>query len=260
MKIEVLLSCMNQEDFSIINRSNLQKVNTVVVNQCDTDREEVLTEGIHRMVKTPTRGLSVSRNIAIEHATADVCLLADDDERFDLNLEEIITKTYSSYPEADVIIFKITNKVKKLGNKARRLKKLDLLRVCSVQISFRLSSVKGVVSFDPKLGAGSGNGTSEENKFLLDCYKKKLKIQYVPVEIASLLDAESTWYRGHNEEFFFNRGKTTRYIMGVFLATLYALYYLPVKYHEYKGQISVWKAAKCMRKGLFTKNIDARYK
>lgn len=259
MKVEVLLSCMNEKDFSIVEKSHLLHMNAVIVNQCETDKEEVLAEGLHKMVKTPTRGLSVSRNLAIAHATGDVCLLADDDERFEDTLEEIVIKAYAEYPEADIIVFKIKNKVKKLGSEARRLKKADLLRVCSVQISFRLSSVKGIVSFDPKLGAGTGNGTSEENKFLLDCYKKKLKIYYVPVEIATLKEAESTWYRGHDEVFFFNRGKTTRYIMGLFPATLYAMYYLPVKYREYKGQISVWKAAKCTLKGLFTKDIDAKY-
>lgn len=260
MKVEVLLSCMNEKDFSIIERSNLGTVSTVLVNQCDTEREEIVSEGIHKMVKTPTKGLSVSRNLAIAHSAADVCLLADDDECFVDALEEILKKAYADCPDADIVVFKISNKVKKLGCKVRRLRRLDLLRVCSVQISFRLSSVKGIVSFDPKLGAGTGNGTSEENKFLLDCYKKKFKIYYVPVEIATLSESESSWYRGHDEEFFFNRGKTTRYIMGLFPAVLYALYYLPVKYHEYKGQISVGKAAKCMIKGLFTKDIDARYK
>ena len=222
MNMEVLLSCMNQEDFSVIGKSNLQGVGAVVVNQCDVDREELVTDGIHKMVKTPTKGLSVSRNIAMEHATADVCLLADDDELFEESLDEIVTGAYAQFPEADIIVFKISNKVKKLGNEAKRLKKWELLRVSSVQISFRMSSVKGVASFDPKLGAGTGNGTSEENKFLLDCYKKGLKIYYVPVEIASLQESESTWFCGHDEAFFFNRGKTTRYIMGFFMASLYA--------------------------------------
>lgn len=259
MNIEVLLSCMNQTDFSVVERSNLQTVRTILVNQCDTEREEVLTDGIHRMVKSPTKGLSVSRNIAIAHSDTDICLLADDDEWFEEGLEKVIAGAYEAHPEADLIVFKIANKVKKLGNQARRLKKWDLLRVCSVQISFRQSSVKGVVSFDPKLGAGTGNGTSEENKFLLECYNRGMKIYHVPVVIASLREAESTWYHGHDEVFFFNRGKTTRYIMGLFPATLYALYYLPVKYREYKGQISLWNAAKCTLKGLLTKDIDARY-
>ena len=51
-----------------------------------------------------------------------------------------------------------------------------MLRVCSCQITFkRASIIDNKLIFDVKLGAGTGNGAGEENKFLLDCYDKGLK-------------------------------------------------------------------------------------
>ena len=250
---------MNQLDFSLIEKSNLQNVPTLLINQSNVTEEEVLQNGCHKMINTPTRGLSVSRNLAIEKAESDICLISDDDELFVDNLEQKILSAYKQLPKADVIIFKISNRHTKLGRKTKQLKKIELLTVSSWQISFKTQSIiSNNINFDKKLGAGSGNGASEENKFLLDCYKKGLKIYFVPTEIASLRDQQSTWFMGFTEEFFFNRGKTTRYILGRFWATLYAFYFLIFKYNEYKKDISFFEAKKYLFKGLKVKDIDAK--
>lgn len=261
MEVEVLLSCMYEEDFSLIEKSNLRGKNVLLVNQCNVSEPFMLTEGgSYRMLKTPTRGISVSRNLAIAHAKADVCVLADNDEIFWDGFDDKISQAYTELPDADLIIFKITNIPKKLGSVTRRLRKKDLLRVCSLQITFRPSSLRGKVSFDKNLGAGSGNGASEENKFLLECYGKGLKLYYVPVEIASLRENESTWFQGYDEEFFFNRGKTTRYIYGVPFALVYGVYYLVRKRPKYKTDMSVWSAFRSLLKGICTKSINQKYK
>lgn len=56
------------------------------------------------------------------------------------------------------------------------------------------------VFFDEHLGAGTGNGGEEELKFLLDCQNAGLKIYYVPTEIASVAQTESTWFHGFDEK------------------------------------------------------------
>lgn len=256
-KFEVLLSTMHEKDFTIIEKSNLKNVNVLVVNQCESEKVENREK--YRMIYTETRGLSVSRNMAIHNADADICLIADNDERFVERIEEIIVGAYEKIKDADLIIFKMKNFPTKLGERTRRLKKLDLLRVPSFQISFKLRAIKDRIAFDCNLGAGTGNGAGEETKFLLDCYKKKLKIYYVPVEIASLLQNESTWFFGYNERFFFDRGKTTRYIFGCSFAVAYALYYLLAKYSVYKAEISFQTALRSMLRGLRTKKIGTAY-
>ena len=259
MNFSVLLSCMNQNDFSLIEKSNLKNVPTLIVNQSDVKREEILQSGCHKMLNTPTRGLSVSRNLAIEKAESDICLISDDDELFVDDIEQKILSAYEKLPQADIIVFIISNRPVKFGKKIRKLKKIDMLRVSSVRISFKLSAIKNNnLKFDEKLGAGTGNGGSEENKFLLDCYNKDLKIYFVPTTIATICGQNSTWFSCHNKEYFFTRGKTTRYIFGRFWATLYAFYFLIFKHSKYKKDISFFGATKYLFKGLKVKDIDAK--
>ena len=147
MKVEVLLSCMYEKNFSLIERSNLQEVNVLMVNQCDAGKEEMIVNGEkHRMLRTHTRGLSVSRNLAIAHSEADICVFADNDETFIDNFAMRMEKAYEQIPDADIIIFRISNFHRKLGAETKRLKKMDLLHVCSLQISFTINKTSSALN------------------------------------------------------------------------------------------------------------------
>ena len=248
MKFEILLSCMNQKDLSIAKESNI-KCSAIVINQCNNNK--IIIKDKLTMINTETRGLSKSRNLALKNSEADICLLSDDDEFFIDDVEHVILNMYKEIEDADVIIFKMKDRPKRLGNKIRKLNKYDLLKVSSWQISFKLKSIKdNNISFDEKLGAGTGNGAGEENDFLWKCYSKKLKIYYVPVEIGTVSQKKSTWFNGYTEEYFYNRGRTTRYIMGIKFAFLYGGYFLIFKHHIYKKNITLKKAFKSMLKGM----------
>lgn len=249
MRLEILLSCMNETEFSVINRSNLKNVNTLIINQCNENKEFILDDR-HRVINTTTRGLSVSRNIGIEKAKGDICLLSDDDELFHENLEQTVLNAYEQIKDADIIIFKISNREKAVKEKIRRLKKVELLKVSSVQISFKRESVVGKISFDPFLGAGTPNGAGEENKFLLDCYRSGLRIYYYPIDILTLTGTNSSWFSGFNEDYFYKRGYTTRYIYGLSFAVIYAIYFVISKRKIYRNIVTPKKAAICMYKGI----------
>ena len=257
MKLEVLISCMNQNGGILLKKSNLNNVSALIVNQCDEKEERcVEIDEIHRMIVTNQRGLSRSRNMAIAHAKGDIVLLCDDDERFCDELEHRICKAYEEVKEADVIIFNMINIPRKLGGKIKKLNRLDLLKVASVQISFKLDSVRNQVAFDVNLGAGTGNGAGEENKFLLDCAKKGLKIYYYPLEIASVAQEKSTWFKGYTEEFFYQRGQTTRYTYGFAMSALYALYYAVRKRKMFEPNINSWKAFLLMMNGVLSNKLS----
>lgn len=119
------------------------------------------------------------------------------------------------------------------------------------------------IRFDELLGAGTGNGAEEELKFLTDCRRAGLKIYYVPWEIASVAQAESTWFRGFDETFFYNRGATTRYILGLPLAAAYGVYYIARKKNLYSDTISPAAALRALSRGMkdnkITKQAAARH-
>lgn len=250
MNFEVLLSCMHKSEYSIIDDSNLKNINTLIINQCNNDDDEKQIDENHRVINSKTRGLSISRNIGIENAREDICLFADDDELFIDGLENVVLKSYDKLEDANIIIFQVKHWPKILGDKVKKLSKFDLLRVSSVQISFRTSSIQGKVKFDPYLGAGTKNGSGEENKFLLDCYRQGMSIYYFPVEILELKESNSTWFTGFNRDYFYKRGYTTRYIYGFSFAFMYALYFIFTKRKLYSKYISTKSALYYILKGL----------
>lgn len=262
MKLEVLLSCMHQSDHSLFDKSGITG-DALMINQCDREehRSCPTAHGVGRMIFTKSRGLTKSRNMAIEAATGDICLLCDDDEQFVTDYETRILDAWHSLPTADVVIFKMKDRPASFPDRVMELRFPKTMKVSSWQISFRRESlIRTGVRFDELLGAGTGNGAEEELKFLLDCQKAKLKIYYVPVEIASVGQTVSTWFDGFDEAFFINRGATTRYILGLPLAMLYGVYYVLKKHSLYAGQLTMLQAMKATLKGIKENKITRQRK
>ena len=257
-KFAILLSCMHEKDKEIITRSNI-KSDCVIINQCDENSREEISIDKNKTclwINSTERGLSISRNMAIQNSKADICLIADNDEIFDDDIEEKILKAYREIPKADIIIFNLYNKPTKLKDKIYKLSRLETLKIASWQITFRRKSIiNKMLRFDIKLGAGTGNGAGEENKFLLDAYDKGLQIYHCPINIAKMIENESTWFTGYNEEYFYKRGISTRYILGFWLSCAYAIYFLIFKYEEYKNNISIIKAGLKLFKGIVKNKI-----
>lgn len=249
MKVEVLVSCMKQHDYKLIEQENLSNLLALFVNQTDSSEETVVVDEKHRYINTPTRGLSVSRNIAKKNTVGDICVIGDDDERFFDNLDDIVRKEYELRPDADIIVFKVARLNKKYPRKPKRLKKKDVFHLSSVQITFKSASVKDIW-FNEKMGAGTGNGDGEEADFILRCLKKGLKAYFVPVEMAELLVSESSWFKGYDEKYFYNRGCSTRHTFGLFISVAYAFYYVLAKRKTYRKSISTGKALKATLKGI----------
>lgn len=252
MKLEVLMSCMHQSDDILVRRSGLT-CDVVVINQCDWEgyAEYPSPRGTVRMFSTQQRGLTKSRNMALEKARGDICLLCDDDEVFIPDYEERIIRAYERVPQADVIVLKMENRPASFPDRIMRLRFPLTMRVSSWQISFhRERLLAAAVRFDELLGAGTGNGAEEELKFLLDCERAGLRIYYVPVVIASVMQERSTWFRGYDRRFFENRGATTRYILGAGMASIYAVYYIIRKRRMYEADISQWAALCAVFRGI----------
>jgi len=255
MTIDILISCMHQKDWSIVERSKLQG-GAVIVNQCDRNgEEEILINSCSvRMYFTSQRGLSRSRNMAITHSHADVCLISDDDEIYAEGYEANLIKAFTEYPKADVILFQVKNDVgKTFSPHPFRVGYIKALKFASWQIAFRRESImKAGIRFDVEMGSGTGHGSNEETKFLYDCLRKGLRLQYVPVEIAQLVPgSESQWFKGFDSKYFLNRGWSTERYMGKFCGTLYVTYFAIRKFPLYRKDCSMFRAWTNMLKGIF---------
>ncbi len=252
MKLEILMSCMHRTDDSLVRASHITG-DAVLINQCDREAYACYpTErGTARMFSTTQRGLTRSRNMAIEQSVADICLLCDDDEVFVEDYENLVLSAYEKLPAADVIILKMLGRTRSFPDKIQRLYFPKTMKVSSWQISFRRESLrKSGVRFDELLGAGTGNGAEEELKFLLDCQRAGLRIYYVPAQIATVAQRSSTWFSGFDAQFFENRGATTRYILGAPLAAIYAMYYVVRKRALYRADITPMAALRAIFRGI----------
>ncbi len=251
-KTEILLSCMFLSDSKeMIKRSHITS-DTVIINQCDEEnyKEENICNALLRTFSVTDRGLTKSRNLAISKSQADICIICDDDEIFNDGYEKAVSSAYDALPDADIIIFDMVDRPLKWGNSIKRLGYIDLMSVSSWQITFRREKLlaSGVL-FDENMGAGSGNGAEEEFRFLTQCRKAKLRIYHYPFRLASVAQTQSTWFKGFDEEFFVNRGNTTRYIMGLPLSVLYAAYYAFAKRKQLSG-MSMLRAFSYTVKGI----------
>lgn len=231
MKVQVLISCMFCQGRDIVQKTNVQ-TDAVVVNQCDYNSSESFSfvnkngeECSVLIINTTERGLSRSRNMAIRNAWGDICLICDDDELLDMDYSDKILKAYEKIKEANLITFIVDYKNKKFYPEPKKLDIVGICRSFSVQITFRKEDIiSNNIIFDEKMGSGTGNGAGEENKFMMDCLRKKLKLYYFPSHIGKVLSANSMWNHGLSDKYFRDRGWSIRRSFGLVYGYIFLLY------------------------------------
>lgn len=255
MSVQVLISTMNQpkDDYSLLDEMNIQS-EAVVINQCDRDEKQVVEYKGYSIVwvDTTERGLSRSRNMAIQNAEAEICLLADDDEVLLPGYLQIIENAFQENTAASVIRFQvegIEKEFKKYPIEKQNIGFLKSMKISSVEIAFRRSAIlDNELRFDVLLGAGAEFNHGEENVFMFDCLKKGLKIAYVPTLIAKLHIGNSSWFQGFDEEYFISSGASYT-AMSRDLSWILILQFAVRRYKRYRNEMSFSKAIKYMNKG-----------
>jgi glycosyltransferase involved in cell wall biosynthesis len=202
------------------------------------------------MLSGKERGLSNSRNLALESAQGEICLLADDDIRYLEGYKELVLAAYERHPDADIICFKLATD-KSYAKKPSRMGYLRSMRIMSDEISFkRQSLLEAGVRFNPLFGAGARYPSGEENILLFRCLDKGLRIYYEPVTIAALTEErESTWFKGYDEEFFKQKGAVFAELSRRFAFWL-ALQFAIRKRGLYKGSFSTKQVLGFMLEGI----------
>lgn len=197
MRLQVLLSAMNLKDESYVDTLNITS-DAVVVNQCskqspyaDTVRdpsglvnpslsiERIKRENIngdtHEVVfiESSERGLSRSRNMAIEKAEADICILCDNDVEYVSGYERLILRAFEKHKDADVLVFYIRRKEKPVPNyqREKRMGYLSVLKIFSPEIAFRRGNIKDI-RFDTLFGAGAGFRWERRISFSMTALKR----------------------------------------------------------------------------------------
>jgi len=253
MSIEVLISTMNEESIACFKRFNLE-TDALIINQTDKNAYEEIDTGKFkvRMISTDTRGLGLSRNLAILNSRADILVFADDDEVFETGYSKAIREEFDKHPDVDFFIFKTIiylndEEIVKVKEE-KDLKLYNSLRYGSVHFVFKKESiVKNNLSVSTYFGAGTDNGSGEDSLFLRDAFKAGLKIRTSTKLIAKVYNDDSTWFTGYDQKFFIDKGKLAK---ALFPRTyrLYIEQFLR-RHKEMTEVIDIKKARKLMLSG-----------
>ncbi len=239
-----------QDSLHYVDMLNI-RTDVLIINQCgiDNEYEQGGRYGNIYVRESKKRGLSISRNEALEHARADRVILCDNDVRYDDDAFIRINKAFERNPEAGILVFFIERPERHVPvfKKEGPLDKLHSMKIFSPEIAVRRSRI-GDLRFDTEFGSGARYSMGEENIFLFRAIESGIKVVYVPERIACLLPQESGWFNGYNEDFFFDRGAGYEAMDEKHWYFL-ALQFLLRKHGLYKNEISMSKAWQSMKKG-----------
>lgn len=219
VRFEVIMSAMYLDSFDIAFRTGIDS-DLLIINQCDQNAYQEMDVNGHlwRMISTTERGLSKSRNMALENAKGEICLFCDDDETMARDYARIILGAFHDLPDATAIVFNV--------NRANNAMKKKYYRIASVRLApkyraygspmlaIKLNEIrKHQIWFNEKFGSGSSWGGGEDSLFEHDMRRCGLKIYEYPAEIATIdYSNESKWFHGYTEQYFYNLGAFHHYM------------------------------------------------
>lgn len=142
-----------------------------------------------KVIQRYEKGLSKSRNCALEYVKEGICLIADDDVEFPSEFDKRIFAAYVALPNADIITFQAKTPEEDYFKQYKEESYLHTIRsvakVSSIEITFNAQSIiNSDLRFDERFGLGAEFPTSEEYIFLSDAVKNKLTVHYYPKTIA----------------------------------------------------------------------------
>ena len=188
--IEILVSTMNRStlDFliSMFPFTHFSAFSILVINQ--TTAEKLLESQYPsvRVINSFERGLSKSRNLALDNAKGDLCILTDDDVVFTPDFEDSVIKAFNREPSIALASFRVKTPDGKLFKKYPQTRKiklnhLDLFNIISVEMVLNKKLVHAAgVRFNENFGIGAKFSMGEEALFVNELYSKKLKIVMEP--------------------------------------------------------------------------------
>ena len=155
-------------------------------------------------------GLSRNRNNTIRMSGADICLIADDDNRYKPEDIDTILNSWNENPDADILTFMAQTYD---GNP---LHTYPAPYVCSQEITLRRESIiSKSVHFDERFGLGSPLlCAGEEDVFIHDARKAGLTIKFIPKVIVRTYKFTTGMRFLTDSKVQITKGATFRYIYG----------------------------------------------
>lgn len=254
MKIQLLVSAVDKDAAVLVKQMHIH-TDAVIVNQCDRySYGEIMEPGYKVQVfSMPERGVGLSRNTALLHASGDICVFSDEDIVLSEDYEEQIQRVYAELPDADMILVnvKVAPSRRTYWNEdIHRINYRNYGRYPAYSITARREALlRANVHYSLLFGGGAKYSNGEDSLFIKDCLKAGLKIYSHTVCIGEEVERESTWFSGYHEKFFRDRGVLYHYLYGR-LALPLAFRFLWVHRGEMCREIPLKQAYTWMKDGV----------
>lgn len=180
--IEILIATMHRNNLEFLKNmfpSGYGHLQLLIVNQTSKDAVLQSDSKSIKIINNFEKGLSKSRNLALEHATASICLFADDDIVFIEDFEKSIIKAFKEN-NVPVITFQIQTTTDELfwNYPAKNGFHKKLNNILSPEIAIkRTDIITNTISFNEHFGLGAIFEDSENYIFLKEV-AKKLQMPY----------------------------------------------------------------------------------
>lgn len=247
MKLEVLLSTLN------LNKKDLNKMNIncscIVINQCNINTYEEYNN--FKIYSFNDKGTSISRNKALKICDSDIAIFCDDDVVYEKNFAKIIIEEFNKNKDADIILFNFEspNRNVKINKNNKRARFYNSLRYGAYNIAFRVKSIKdNHIYFNELFGGNCKYSHGEDTLFIVECLNKRLKLYKSTKTIGIVNHKKSSWFKGFNKEYFYNKG-VLFYVINNKLYKLLCLQYL-IRHKEVLNSITIKEAYKYMLSGI----------
>lgn len=166
---------------------DFRRFQILVINQTDSERQLVSDIDTIRVINTTERGLSNSRNRAIDNAVGTICLVADDDVRYIKGFEDGILSAFAKVKNAAIVTFQVQDEA---GNLYRDYPDIEVhskktvYTVNGVVIAFRTEEIKSKnLKYNPLFGLGAAFETADEYVFMQDALLAGLIARFEPLVI-----------------------------------------------------------------------------
>lgn len=257
-KVEVLVACMHQKDDNLYREMNLQ-TDAILANQGDEFfyKEYKQENGcVAKLISTADRGVGKNRNKALNFATGEYLLCSDQDMIYSDNYPNIVEEAFKKRPNADIVVFSLNylnrfSKGKKEGKKIKRVHLFNCLRYGTARVAIKKGTVeKYALSFSTLYGGGAKFSCGEDSLFLVDALKRGAKMYYFPIDIATVKQEESSWFKGFTEKYFIDKGILIANAFPKLKKLL--VYYYSFRLRKVTKEFGFVKILKFMKQGLKT--------
>ena len=119
-RVDVLMSCMYQDGFGLADTTRIT-TGTIIINQSNVVKvvSRIRYGTSQTMIFSRDRGISRSRNLALNKSKADIYLMCDDDEVLVSDYKEILVNAFQDNEDYSIYALMWTFLQKHIGKRKR---------------------------------------------------------------------------------------------------------------------------------------------